>query len=132
MGIWLAIEGQWRTSQNVGDGILRRSKRMVITIWLIVACLVRSIPAVSIESLGEKIRWRGKDYFVTNWAGGQLITISGHGEYHEYVDRSELMTINTLSNRWHRYKMRVRWFCTSWLSIGVDKRLGYLMPGEMK
>lgn len=77
------------------------------------------------EQIGSRVKYRGKMYFISNWAGSGYPTLARDGEYLPFVPRNEIKGMRTLAELSHRFGAVFSWWMSSWHSIYVHKRMGY-------
>jgi len=72
--------------------------------------------------LGSRVRHDGVVWFVSNWAGGPRMNLSGPS-YKESVPDEEITPIHSLREFAHRFRFMMNWYLTNWHAIDVQNRL---------
>ena len=79
--------------------------------------------------LGSRVFHDGEWWFVSNWTGSESPTLSERsrwgfaGECRDLVPGKELRESYSVTEFVHRFRVKYRWYMTSWWAIDVHKAM---------
>lgn len=118
------ILGQVRVSRNIGESWRQRILRVLWSTVYTLKAVKLALLAMREEQLGSQVMYRGRKCFISNWAGGEFVNVTdGNGFYKEQVPRDEILSVISLSELLHRFRVMLVWYITNWLQLDVQKRL---------
>lgn len=117
------IGSQFRVSSNLGESVPTKIARLFWAVIFTFKGLRLGFAAMWSEQLGSRVIHQGRQCFVSNWAGSNLVTLAGEGFYREYVPREEIKNVVNAAELWHRFEFKFGWYMSSWHGIDVNRKL---------
>lgn len=114
---------QFRISRNLNESHWLKCQRAFWATIYLAKALRLACRSMSIECLGSTVSYEGHKRFVSNWAGGESVTLASDGFYREHCERSKITNVLTVSEIAHRFNFGFSFYLGNWYGIDIQKRI---------
>jgi len=118
------VGAQFTTSRNLKEGWRLRLRRVFWASVYLAKGVAIALAGMRREHLGSRVLYKGRKYFVSNWAGGESPTLADDsGFYEQNCDRKYIRSVINLAELKHRFGAGLSFYLGNWFSIDVNRRL---------
>lgn len=119
----MAVKSNAANGRNLGDTVPQKFWRWFWFSVYLCRAIGTGLRFTRCEQLGSRVLYQGESAVVSNWAGGEVVSLCVGNKYIEHARRKDIQQRVNVSELLHRFRYGFSFYTTNWMQSQINDRV---------